>query len=72
MTVLRHLATDLPPGELFKIAQAVAQVEAAKISTCVVPGRIGRVGVQSVVFPSFPAARRYGNDARDDATITRC
>ena len=72
MTVLQHLATDLPPAELFKIAQAVAQVEAAKISTCVVPGAIGRVGAQSVVFPSFAAARRYGDDARNDATIGRC
>ncbi|MEO5851221.1 MAG: LCP family protein [Nocardioides sp.] len=72
MTVLEHMATDLPPAELFRIAQAVAQVEPGRITGCVVPGGIGTVGVQSVVFPSFATARRYGADARDDATIRRC
>jgi len=72
MTVLEHLATDLPPAELFRIAQAVAQVEPGRITSCVVPGGIGNVGAQSVVFPSYAAARRYGDDARDDATIRRC
>ena len=72
MTVLQHMATDLPPAELFRIAQAVAQVEPGRITACVVPGGIGTVGAQSVVFPSFAAARRYGDDARDDATIRRC
>jgi LCP family protein required for cell wall assembly len=72
MTVLQHLATDLPPGELFRLAQAVAQVEAGKITTCVVPGGVGYAGAQSVVFPNVATARRYGNDARRDATIRRC
>jgi len=72
MTVLQHLATDLPPAELFRLAQAVAQVRPDRISTCVVPGEIGYVGAQSVVFPRFDVARRYGNDARNDATIRRC
>jgi LCP family protein required for cell wall assembly len=72
MTVLQHMATDLPPGELFRLAQAVAQVEAGKITTCVVPGGVGYAGAQSVVFPNVATARRYGNDARRDATIRRC
>ena len=72
MTVLQHMATDLPPGELFRLAQAVAQVEPGKITTCVVPGGIGMVGAASVVFPDVATARRYGDDARRDATIRRC
>ncbi len=72
MTVLQHMATDLPPGELFRLAQAVAQVEPGKITTCVVPGGIGMVGAASVVFPDVGTARRYGDDARRDATIRRC
>ncbi len=72
MTVLQHMATDLPPGELFRLAQAVAQVEPGKITGCVVPGGIGTVGAASVVFPDVATARRYGNDARADATIRRC
>jgi len=72
MTVLQHMATDLPPGELFRLAQAVAQVESGKITNCVVPGGIGMVGAASVVFPDVATARRYGDDARRDATIRRC
>ena len=72
MTVLAHLSTDLPPAELFRLAQAVAQVQSGRVTTCVVQGAIGQVGVQSVVFPDVSMARRYGDDARRDATITRC
>jgi hypothetical protein len=66
------MATDLPPGELFRLAQAVAQVEAGRITTCVVPGGFGYAGAQSVVFPNVATAQRYGNDARRDATIRSC
>ena len=72
MTVMQHTSTNLPPGELFKLAQIVAQVDPSKISTCVVHGSIGSLGAASVVFPSVSDARRYGHDARRDATIKRC
>src|SRR5690606_13559455 len=51
MTVLEHTRTDASPGELFRIAQAVAQVRAGRVTTCVVPGRLGFAGAASVVFP---------------------
>ena len=72
MTVMQHTSTNLPPGELFKLAQIVAQVDPSKISTCVVHGSIGSMGTASVVFPFVSEARRYGHDARRDATIKRC
>lgn len=72
MTVLQHLHTDLGPGELYTIAQAVAAVEPDKITTCVVQGGVGYVGAQSVVFPNRAQARRYGNAARADATLAGC
>ncbi len=72
MSVLRNMRTDLGPGELFRLAQVVAQVDPAKITDCVVPGGVGWVGPQSVVFPSVATARRYGRDARKDAVISRC
>ncbi len=72
MSVLEHTSTNASPGELFELAQAVAQVEPGKITSCVVSGRIGAVGAASVVFPSVATARRYGDDARQDATISRC
>ena len=71
-TVLAHLHTDLPPAELFRLAQAVAQVEPRKISTCVLQGGIGNVGGASVVLPNVAMARSLGNQARQDATIERC
>ena len=53
-------------------AQIVAQVDPRKISTCVVHGSIGSLGAASVVFPYVSQARRYGHDARKDATIKGC
>ena len=72
MTVMQHTSTNLPPGELFKLAQIVAQVDGSKISTCVVHGSIGTMGTASVVFPYVSQARQYGHDARKDATIKHC
>ena len=72
LTVLEHMHTDLPPGELFRIAQAVAQVDPTKITGCVVQGGIGDIGGASVVLPYLDQARRYGDAARKDATISHC
>jgi LCP family protein required for cell wall assembly len=72
MTVLRNTETNASPAGLFELAQAVAQVQPSRISTCVVDGRIGSVGGASIVFPNVAQARRYGNAARRDATISTC
>ncbi|WP_457205794.1 LCP family protein [Nocardioides sp. P5_C9_2] len=72
MTVMKHLATDLGPAEIYELAQAVAQVEPGRITTCVIRGRIGTVGDQSVVFPDVAQARRLGDAARSDATLRGC
>lgn len=72
MTVLEHTSTNASPGELFELAQAVAQVKPGLITTCVVGGRIGFVGAASVVFPDVAQARRWGREAGPDATLRRC
>jgi LCP family protein required for cell wall assembly len=72
LTVMAKMHTNVAPGELFELAQAMAQVEPSKITTCVVQGGIGNVGGASVVFPSISQARRLGADARNDATISHC
>ncbi|WP_340538816.1 LCP family protein [Nocardioides sp. GXZ039] len=72
LSVLKHTSTDLGPAELFRIAHAIAQVDPRKITTCVVHGGFATVGGASVVSPDIGAARRYGDDARKDATIERC
>jgi LCP family protein required for cell wall assembly len=72
LSVMAHLYTNLPPAELFKLAQAMAQVDPRKITSCVVQGGIGNIGGASVVLPYVDMARRLGNEARNDATIEHC
>ena len=72
LSVIDNVHTTVDPGELFTIAQAVAQVDPKKITTCVVPGGIGNIGGASVVLPNTSTAQRYGDDARKDATIKSC
>jgi polyisoprenyl-teichoic acid--peptidoglycan teichoic acid transferase len=70
--VMKHTHTDANPTEMFRIAQAVAQVNANKITTCVVPGSIGNAGAASVVFPDVGTARRWGKAAGKDASLKSC
>jgi len=72
LSVIDNVHTTVDPGELFTIAQAAAQVDPKKITTCVVPGGIGNIGGASVVLPNTSTAQRYGDDARKDATIKSC
>ncbi|GAA4807131.1 LCP family protein [Nocardioides caeni] len=73
LSLLRNLKTkDVAPTELFRLAQAVADVDPRKITSCVLQGSGATVGGASVVLPNTGDARRYGNDARHDATISRC
>ena len=72
LTVMAHLYTNLPPAELFRLAQAMAQVDPKKVTSCVVQGGIGNIGGASVVLPYVDMARRLGNEARNDATIEHC
>ncbi|QYJ05641.1 LCP family protein [Nocardioides panacisoli] len=71
-SVMQHLHTDLGPVELFKLAQAGTQVDAGKITNCVLPGSIGNVGGASVVFPSTSKARSWGDQARTTGVIKNC
>lgn len=72
LSVMAHLDTNLPPAELFKLAEAMAQVDPKKITSCVVQGGIGNIGGASVVLPNTDMAKRLGDEARDDATIEHC
>ena len=72
LSVMKYTATDLSPGELFRIAHAVAQVDPHKITGCVVTGSFATINGASVVRPYVDQARRYGDDARRDAVIKRC
>jgi len=72
VSVMQHLYTDLPPAELFRLAQAMTQVDPSKITNCVVQGGIGDIGGASVVLPYVSQARMLGNEARKDATLEHC
>ncbi len=72
LSVLKHMHTDLGPGQLFRLAQVVAQVDPTKITGCVVTGSFATIGGASVVLPYTDKARRYGDDARKDAVISGC
>ena len=72
VSVMQHLYTDLPPAELFRLAQAMTQVDPSKITNCVVQGGIGDIGGASVVLPYVSQALMLGNEARKDATLEHC
>ena len=68
----QHGDRRVPGRALPDRARPHARCEARKFTTCVVQGAIGNVGGASVVLPYTDQARRYGDEARDDATIDRC
>jgi polyisoprenyl-teichoic acid--peptidoglycan teichoic acid transferase len=70
-SAVKNLNTNLRPSELYRLAMAVASINPAKVKGCVVQGGTGYVGAASVVFPDVAQARRYGNDARNDATLNQ-
>lgn len=72
LATMRNTSTDLAPGELFRLANAVAQIDPTRMTGCVVQGGIGSVGAQSVVFPNVADAQRYGREAEHTAVIKSC
>lgn len=73
LAAMSGMSTDgVSPGELFRLARAVAAVRPGKITTCVVQGSIGTAGLASIVIPDLTQARRLGDEARTDATLEDC
>jgi anionic cell wall polymer biosynthesis LytR-Cps2A-Psr (LCP) family protein len=73
LDAMSHLYTNLPPTELFRLAQVMAQVDPAKVRSCVVQGGIGTSsGGASIVLPYVAQARDMGDQIRNDATLSHC
>jgi LCP family protein required for cell wall assembly len=73
ITAMSHMYTNLPPSELFRLAQVMAQVDPGKVRSCVVQGGIGvSSGGASIVLPYVSQARDMGNQIRKDGTLSRC
>jgi LCP family protein required for cell wall assembly len=73
LAAVKNMDTDVHPAELYRLAQAVTNVDPAKLKGCVVTGPTGYAGAASVVYPDVALAHRLGNDARKDGTLDgRC
>lgn len=73
LAAVKNMDTDLRPGELFRLAQAVTKVDPTRLRGCVLNGPTGYAGAASVVYPDLTQARRIGDDARRDGTLDgRC
>lgn len=73
LDAMSHMSTNLPPAELFRLAQALAQVDPSKVRNCVVQGGIGTSsGGASIVLPFVAQARDMGNQVRKDGTLSHC
>jgi len=68
---VKNMDTDLTPMQLFRLAQAVTDIDPGKLRGCVIKGPTGYAGAASVVYPDVAQARRIGNDTRRDATLDR-
>jgi polyisoprenyl-teichoic acid--peptidoglycan teichoic acid transferase len=73
LDAMSHMYTNLPPTELFRLAQVMAQVDPGKVRSCVVQGGIGTSsGGASIVLPYVAEARDMGNQIRRDGTLSHC
>lgn len=72
LTATQNMDTNASPSELYRLARAVAAVQPSKITQCVLLGGIGDIGGASVVLPYTDMAKRFGDEAREDATLESC
>ena len=69
LAAAKNLDTDLGPGELYRLAQAVTDDRPGEAEGLRRAGPHRYAGAASVVFPDVAQARRIGNDARSDGTL---
>src|SRR3954470_2523837 len=73
LDAMSHLSTNVPPAELFRLAQVLAQVDPHKVRSCVVQGGIGTSSYgASIVLPYVSQARDMGKQIRHDGTLSHC
>lgn len=72
LTALAAVDTDVSPGTLYRLAQALTAVDSRRLSGCVLPGEPEVLpSGASVVLLDETAAQRIGADAADDAVVGR-
>jgi LCP family protein required for cell wall assembly len=65
--MLRHVSLDTPPGTLEGLGALARNLDPAKITNLILPGRVGNAGGQSVVF--LTEAAKIFLDLRPDAVL---
>jgi polyisoprenyl-teichoic acid--peptidoglycan teichoic acid transferase len=72
LSALEGLRTDLPPTELYQLAQAVTQIRPSRVSTCVLVGGSLTTPEGADVIELDPVhARELGADAADNLRFDR-
>ena len=70
LSALEGLETELAPTDLYRLAQAITQVDPAKVTGCLVGGTpFTSSGGAQVIRADKELARRLGRDADPDATL---
>ena len=70
LAALGGLESDLAPTDLYRLAQAVTQIDPAQVTGCIVGGTPGETGVGAqIIYPDTVQARRLGADAEEDARL---
>lgn len=69
LSALGGLQTDMTPGEVYRLVQALTTIEPRRTSACILTGTFGEVGDAAVVFPDPDRARALGQDATDDLRL---
>ena len=70
LSALGGLETELAPTDLYRLAQAITQVDPAKVTGCLVGGTpFTTSGDAQVIRADEELARRLGRDADRDATL---
>jgi polyisoprenyl-teichoic acid--peptidoglycan teichoic acid transferase len=70
LAALGGLETDLAPTDLYRLAQAVTQVDPERVTGCLVLGTpFTSDGGAKVIDPNEKLAQRLGSDADRDATL---
>ena len=70
LAALGGLESDLAPTDLYRLAQAVTQVDPERVTGCIIGGTDGttEAGAQ-IIYPDTAQARGLGKDAEDDARL---
>lgn len=65
LSALAGLDTDMTPGAVYRLVQALTTIEPSRTTACIIGGTFERVGEADVVIPDTDQARAVGRDAVD-------